>query len=76
MVDQFICASLSHTHYWSEVGMLEVSAIGLWDCHNMSNQRPRNRSLGTFLKTFSTARNRFWYYCVDLNQVYHQSPIK
>ena len=23
-MDQFICASLSHTHYWYEVGMLKV----------------------------------------------------
>ena len=23
-MDQFICASLSHTHYWCEVGMLKV----------------------------------------------------
>ena len=23
-MDQIICASLSHTHYWYEVGMLEV----------------------------------------------------
>ena len=25
-MDQLICASLSHTHYWYEVGMLEVPA--------------------------------------------------
>ena len=25
-MDQLICASLSHTHYWYEVGMLKVSA--------------------------------------------------
>ena len=24
-MDQLICASLSHTHYWYEVGMLKVS---------------------------------------------------
>ena len=23
-MDQFICASLSHTHYWYKVGMLKV----------------------------------------------------
>ena len=26
-MDQFICASLSDTHHWYEVGMLKVSAI-------------------------------------------------
>ena len=26
-MDQLICASLSHTHYWYEVGMLEVPAV-------------------------------------------------
>ena len=26
-MDQFIFASLSHTHYWYEVGMLKVPAI-------------------------------------------------
>ena len=25
-MDQLICASLSHTHYWYEVGMLKVPA--------------------------------------------------
>ena len=25
-MDQFICVSLSHTHYWYEVGMLKVPA--------------------------------------------------
>ena len=25
-IDQLICASLSHTHCWNEVGMLKVSA--------------------------------------------------
>ena len=28
-MDQVICASLSHTHYWYEVGMLKVPAINL-----------------------------------------------
>ena len=28
-MDQLICASLSHTHYWHEVGMLKVSAV-IW----------------------------------------------
>ena len=27
-MDQLICASLSHTHYWYEVGMLNVPALG------------------------------------------------
>ena len=26
-MDQLICASLSHTHYWCEVGMLKVPAV-------------------------------------------------
>ena len=25
-MDQLICASFSHTHYWYEVGMLKVTA--------------------------------------------------
>ena len=25
-MDQLICASLSHTHHWYEVGMLKISA--------------------------------------------------
>ena len=28
--DQLICASLSHTHYWYEVGMLKVPAVCLY----------------------------------------------
>ena len=27
-MDQLICASLSYTHYWYEVGMLKVPAVG------------------------------------------------
>ena len=27
VMDQFICASLSHAHYWYEVGMLKVPAL-------------------------------------------------
>ena len=26
-MDQLLCASLSHTHYWYEVGILKVPAI-------------------------------------------------
>ena len=33
-MDQLICASLSHTHYWHEVGMLEVPVCWLSiDCY-------------------------------------------
>ena len=28
ILDQLICASFPHTHYWYEVGMLKVSAVG------------------------------------------------
>ena len=28
-MDQSICASLSHTHYWHEVGMLKVPTFGI-----------------------------------------------
>ena len=28
-MDQLICASLSHTHYWDEVGMLKVPEYDL-----------------------------------------------
>ena len=30
-MDQLIFASLSHTHYWYEVGMLKVAAYGVVD---------------------------------------------
>ena len=30
-MDQLLCASLSHTHYWHQVGMLKVPAI--WSSH-------------------------------------------
>ena len=30
-MDQLICASLSHTHYWYEVGMLKVPAGRFFD---------------------------------------------
>ena len=35
-MDQLICASLSHTHYWYEVGMLKVPAclcMYVWSSH-------------------------------------------
>ena len=31
-MDQLICASLSHTHYWYEVGMLKVPAVCMYLC--------------------------------------------
>ena len=31
-VDQLIFASLSHTHYWYEVGMLKVPAVVVEEC--------------------------------------------
>ena len=32
-MDQFICASLSHTHYWYEAGMLKVRGHeDYWPC--------------------------------------------
>ena len=45
-MDQLICASLSHTHYWYEVGMLKVLAeystivVVLYDneCHRIIPQ--------------------------------------
>ena len=34
-MDQSMCASFSHTHYWYEVGKLEVSAVtyDVWSSH-------------------------------------------
>ena len=29
-MDQLICASISHTHYWYEVGMLKVPAVHVY----------------------------------------------
>ena len=43
-VDQLIFASLSHTHYWYEVGMLKVSALSTVD--NSTIETYRNRGLG------------------------------
>ena len=33
-MDQLIFASLSHTHYWYEVGMLKVPAYRIFLCTN------------------------------------------
>ena len=33
-MDQFICASFSHTHSWCEVGMLKVPAYSAIDSYN------------------------------------------
>ena len=34
-MEQLICASLSHTHYWYEVGMLKVQQ-GIHSCHRLN----------------------------------------
>ena len=44
-MDQLIFASLSHTHYWYEVGMLKVPAVSLRD-HRMGIQSSRLFELG------------------------------
>ena len=44
-MDQLICASLSHSHYWYEVGMLKVPIIVTWVHH------PISYYLGTLIKT-------------------------
>ena len=41
-MDQLIFASLSHTHYWYEVGMLKVPAV--------HGDLPRQHSFGTTLR--------------------------
>ena len=33
-MDQLVFASLSHTHYWYEVGMLKVPAVCMY-CHHI-----------------------------------------
>ena len=40
-MDQLIFASLSHTHYWCEVGMLKVPAVKCLDMMRVS--RPRQK---------------------------------
>ena len=36
-MDQLICASLSHTRYWYEVGMLKVSAVNFYHMNRTSS---------------------------------------
>ena len=48
-MDQLICASLSHTHYWYEVGMLKVSAV--WE--------DEGRRLRTYYIPGSTSRIKY-----------------
>ena len=43
-MDQLIFASLSHTHYWYEVGMLKVPAV---QCEEYKNNNNTNTSLST-----------------------------
>ena len=40
-MDQLIYASLSHTHYWYEVGMLKVTAMFLPDSVDEVKKRLR-----------------------------------
>ena len=37
-MDQLICASLSHNHYWYEVGMLKVPAVTLGQLYNVGEK--------------------------------------
>ena len=53
-MDQFVCASLSHTHYWYEVGMLKVpSNLPLWLCLT------EETNAGTTLILYAAYRD-FW----------------
>ena len=51
-VDQLICASHSHTHYWYEVGMLKVPALYRW--------------LVTRVCALPSSKN-CWWWCPPLN---------
>ena len=46
-MDQLICASLSHTHYWYEVVMLKVPAVEIdnifWRCSEACSEHPPDR---------------------------------
>ena len=55
-MDQQICASLSHTHYWYEVGMLKVSANDI----QYSNESPR-QSVGHCL-LYQVLRNVLYFW--------------
>ena len=49
-MDQLIFASLSHTHYWYEVGMLKVPAVILYNPYRQYNVRclQKGNSLADF----------------------------
>ena len=60
-MDQLICASLSHTQYWYEVGVLKVPAT-IDQPGKMAN--PARGQLGTDKLTFPCPRSRLiiWYH--------------
>ena len=62
-MDRLICASLSHTHYWYEVGMLKVPATypclvqGSGESYRRAGtDEPRQCSLGSLFDTMINVR--------------------
>ena len=43
-MDQVICASLSHTHYWYEVGIMLKVPADIDSCNNMPLRSVRGES--------------------------------
>ena len=52
-MDQLIFASLSHTHYWYEVGMLKVPAVG-----GIQNSNCRRLEMATKMDEICKSRQR------------------
>ena len=54
-MDQLICASLSHTHHWYEVGMLKVPALCAID-HKYQQQQQQQQRLFPKLLIFALSK--------------------
>ena len=74
-MDQLIFASLSHTHYWYEVGMLKVPAV-LWTLTHRLHQLKASiaRDLGTTTFLFSASRDVEKLGLVDRNGLERDRP--
>ena len=74
-MDQLIFASLSHTHYWYEVGMLKVPAV-LWTLTHRLHQLKASiaMDLGTTTFLFSASRDVEKLGLVDRNGLERDRP--
>ena len=69
-MDQLICASLSHNHYWYEVGMLKVPAtiyICSFVCLVFSGEA---KEIISFVSSFCLALGLFFYALVGALQMF------